>query len=106
MAERPAQRPFIILPAFSRLRNGELVRRIKDCVTKHDGSVTVKVGTSSFSNNFEPCPAWARKQRGVGILIDSHFLDRRLRDTWTIRLHAIHYQRNAVRTHCIVVEEA
>src|SRR4029077_18552130 len=94
--ERAAQRAFVELATFSRLRSCILVGSVEQCVTKHKVGSAVKVGGSALGDNLEPCSTRPGKLCRIGILVDPDFLDSRRGDTRSICLYAVYDQGDAV----------
>ncbi len=62
-------------------------------------------GRTALGGDFDAGAAGAGESRGIGVLIDFHFLDRRSGDAWAVRFDAVDDKRHAAGGDGVVAEE-
>src|SRR5437868_1007519 len=62
LAQRAGQRALIVLPLLGRLYRCERVAGVEESVAEHEIDGAVVLRSSGFGDDFQACPARARKQ--------------------------------------------
>src|SRR5947209_10326447 len=107
MSERAGDYALVILSPLRGLRRWcESIAGIEYSITKQEIESAMITGRAPLGNDLKPCTAWPRKEDRIRILIDFDFLDRRRRNARTVRLDAIHHQRDAIGSSRVIVQKA
>src|SRR5206468_1744222 len=94
------------LARFGRFLEGESVGVVEDGVAIQKIYATVQSWGARFGGDLKPGAAGICEKRGVGILVDPHFLDGGRRDTRPVGFDAVDDQRDAVSGDGVVVQKA
>src|ERR1700692_1074215 len=97
-------RAFVVLSALVRLNHGEGIGRVENGIAKQEIYGPVINRRSALGHDFQASPAGTRKVRGVGIVVDLHFLHRGGSYARSIGFNAVHDERGAVSAGSVVVE--
>lgn len=106
MADGSGDGAFIVLPSFVRLDDSKNIRRVEYGIAKQEVQRAMIVGRSALSDYFQTSAAGTREAGGVWVAVDLYFLNSGWSHAGSIRLNAVHHQRNAVGSSGIVIKEA
>src|ERR1700739_2104409 len=105
-AERTAERPFVILAGLVGLLDGEGIGGVKNSVAIKKIYGAMEIRCAGLGGNFQASAAGIGEKNGVGILVDTDFLNGGRSCAGSVSFDAVVNQRDAVGGGGVVVEEA